>query len=966
MIGHTTVPVITSLLGVVVSLAIGFYALRNRHKNGAIQFSALALGGALWSLKYAAEFAVGDDLVSQVDWEILQLAMLLLWPLFFLALTLHYPERPKRRRPMLWIGLGFLACVLAAVTLIQRIPSLMQSIIVLLPDQRFITFMHDQLLMTRIRVVWSGTLFAIGLVILLKTFVFPQYHARRQAGVVLIGALIAAGGVIMTMFGIPLPIDPGPAAFGLSSVLMAWGILAPWPIKLILQARNTLANTLPAGVFVVNARSCLLDLNAEAISLLASIERSERSSADVLGKPLEEVLTAWPDFLQWYRDNPEGSTEIQLGIDAEHPRTLSITMAALRTRKGALRGRLITLYDITDRIRTENTLHRAETELQQTRATLQATDTHLQETRNSLQETEAHLQETCDTLQHTEEMLRHTEGTLEETETARQQVEEALHAGTVQLRQTEDALHTSEGRVRQAEEALKASERERELLEDALLQARENEQAAQAAAQTAEQARNRFLNTMSTAFYTPVNAILGFSKFMTRDPRISSAQREHLAIIYTSGERLLAIIHDTLDMVAIESGSITIQSQNCDLYQILRDLEDTVGDRTSQKDVKYMCEQSSELPQYIRIDADKLQHILRHSVDMAIKSTKQGSVTLKAGLVSPDQVEPEIVDGGGNDGNPSRLMLQFIIRYGDDIMSPDDLIEDDGLGPALSRRFVELLHGQMVVESQDGGGFVLQLTIPAESGEARPSKAVLPERRQIISLAPEEPICRILVAHRDAYSRLLLQKLLQTIGFSVQETISGKSVIEIVGECRPHLICLDMHMPDMDGYAVVRTLRAEHNQEAPAVAPKVFALTVGTTPEEQERALAVGCDDVLSTPFRESEIFGKIATYLDVNYVYDTPTSQVRQAGGTKMKRLPNPKIPEHLATLPAEVLHALEVAAAQFNPFKLSTAVETIWLHDASLADAIEALAYQNNYKTLSSLVKQTQDRSGSIALAQ
>jgi CheY-like chemotaxis protein len=413
-------------------------------------------------------------------------------------------------------------------------------------------------------------------------------------------------------------------------------------------------------------------------------------------------------------------------------------------------------------------------------------------------------------------------------------------------------------------------------------------------------------------------------------------------------------------MVAIESGVMTLQTQNCDLYHMLRDIEDTADDRTPNKDVKCVFEQSAELPQYIRIDAYKLQHILRHSLDLAAKSTKQGSVTFKAGLMPPEQIDSESGDGAVGDSDASRMMLQFTIRYGDDGMSPDDLTEEhDALGQALSRRFVELLHGQMTVESQDNGGFALHLTIPAESGEVRPSKAALVEKRQIIRLAPNDPPYRIIVAHRDTYSRQLLQRLLQSIGFSVQDALNEESVIEVAEQWQPHLICLDMHMPGMDASAVVGVIRAKHytdaSPETSSVAPKVFGLTVGRAPEEQERALAAGCDDILSTPFREPEIFGKIAAYLDVNYVYDTKTSQARQAGAAKMKRLTASQVPEHLATLPGEILHSLEVAAAQLNPFKLSMAVETIWLHDASLADNLESLAYQNNYKQLSSFVEKT-----------
>jgi PAS domain S-box-containing protein len=330
-------------------------------------------------------------------------------------------------------------------------------------------------------------------------------------------------------------------------------------------------------------------------------------------------------------------------------------------------------------------------------------------------------------------------------------------------------------------------------------------QEARRAAEAANQAKSAFLANMSHELRTPLNAILGFTQLMDRDPNLTAEQQENLGIINRSGEHLLALINEVLEMSKIEAGRVTLEENSFDLYRLLDGLEEMFRLRARDKGLALSFERAENVPQYVRTDEGKLRQVLSNLLGNAVKFTQEGGVALRVGTKdegrrTKDQ-PPSVV---------RRSSLVFEVEDTGPGMAPEELAvvfdpfvqatsgqqpqEGTGLGLSISQQYVRLMGGDITVSSEVGRGSLFQFDVQAGLADAAEVQAAQP-RRRVLGLEPNQPIYRLLVAEDKETNRQLLVKLLEPLGFEVQEAVNGQEAIEVWERWEPHLIWMDMRMP---------------------------------------------------------------------------------------------------------------------------------------------------------------------------
>ncbi len=387
-------------------------------------------------------------------------------------------------------------------------------------------------------------------------------------------------------------------------------------------------------------------------------------------------------------------------------------------------------------------------------------------------------------------------------------------------------------------------------------------------AEVANQAKSTFIANMSHELRSPLNAILGFSQLMIRANNLPREQHENIGIIYRSGDYLLTLINNVLDLSKIEAGKVTLNPSNFDLHALINELEDLFHLQASNAGLKLLFDCTENVPRYICTDGVKLQQVLINLLSNAIKFTKQGQITLRIfqGDQEIDDVSNlhfQVTDTGvgmtkAESGNLFEAFSQA--------QAGKDSQEGTGLGLAISRKFVQLMGGDISVVSKLGKGTTFQFSIQAKLGQEIDSRNVEKSLR-IIGVAPDQPIYKILIVDDKPINCQLLIKLLNPLGFELKEARNGQEAIALWEEWSPHLIWMDIRMPVMDGYEATRYIKSS----VKGITTTVIAVTASVLEEEKAIVLSAGCDDFVRKPFTENIIFEMLTKHLDMQYIYEEP-----------------------------------------------------------------------------------------------
>lgn len=475
---------------------------------------------------------------------------------------------------------------------------------------------------------------------------------------------------------------------------------------------------------------------------------------------------------------------------------------------------------------------------------------------------------------------------------------------------------------------------QRTLAEEALLKAKE-------AADAANQAKSEFLASMSHELRTPLNAIIGFAQVLQRDRSLLDPQKQGIEIISRSGEHLLDLINDILEMSKIEAGRTTLNPSHFDLFRLLDNLEQMLRLKADSKGIQLIFERDVSVPRYIHTDARKLRQVLINLLGNALKFTETGGVTLRvkqthfsAHPLPHSHLRFEVEDtGAGID--PSEIHELFA-AFGQTETGRKSQ-QGTGLGLPISQKFVQLMGGEIEVHSQVGRGSLFSFAIAVELAHAQDILRE-PPRRKVLGLAPHQTRYRILVVDDRLESRLLLVQLLAKVGFEVREADNGKAAIKIWQEWQPHLIWMDMQMPEMDGYEATHQIKATPQGQATLI----IALTASAFEEDRHIVLSAGCDDFMRKPFREASLWQKLEQHLGVTFIYESLPAVSFFDLGYGESHQPE-QLQQQLSQLSESAREQLRQAAIACSDEEILALIHHLLPVDSALAIALRDLA--NNF---------------------
>jgi PAS domain S-box-containing protein len=464
-------------------------------------------------------------------------------------------------------------------------------------------------------------------------------------------------------------------------------------------------------------------------------------------------------------------------------------------------------------------------------------------------------------------------------------------------------------------------------------------------AEAANRAKSDFLANMSHELRTPLNAILGYAQILKTAPNLDARQVEQLETIKSSGEHLLHMITDILDLSKIEAGRLELQVGECDLPALLKNVTDMIRVRAAQKGIAFAGQYDPNLPIGVCADGKRLREVLLNLLSNAVKFTEKGSVTFRVGVnprVHPAEGKHVISRVGVNprvhpaEGKHTGIAPTHIIRFEVEDTGPgiapeqlDNIflpfrqvgearyfIEGSGLGLALSRRLVELMGGELQVKSTLGQGsiFWFEVNLPEIPGFVPQAKPAAPK---IVGYQGERRT--VLVVDDNQANRAVLVSMLLPLGFAVIEAESGQECLDKGLKFTPDVILLDLRMPGMDGFEVARRIRKAEwgmrNEDTselriPQSASRtcIIAISATVSEEARTRSLEAGCDDFLAKPFQVEDLLERLRRHLQMAWIHQ------EESGAKADVAVPPPDISQLIVSLPAADRERLLHQAFQGN----------------------------------------------------
>jgi PAS domain S-box-containing protein len=377
--------------------------------------------------------------------------------------------------------------------------------------------------------------------------------------------------------------------------------------------------------------------------------------------------------------------------------------------------------------------------------------------------------------------------------------------------------------------------------------------AALSEAEAANRAKSVFLATMSHEIRTPLNGVLGMAQAMARD-ELSPLQRRRLEVVRTSGEALLAILGDLLDISKIEAGKLELEAIEFDLAEVAEEAAAGFSGLAASKGLALVTDIGRAAGTY-RGDPTRLRQILSNLFSNAVKFTEAGKVSLSAVRTRAGKLELTVADTGS--GIPEAALGRLFEKFVQVDSSTTRRFGGTGLGLAICRELTELMGGSIRAESELGLGARFVVTLPLERiGAARPRAA--PELARVEAPAS----LRILAAEDNQVNQVVLKTLLEQAGLEVTLASDGAEALEAYENGAWDLVLMDVQMPVMDGLEATRAIRAFENQTGRPRAP-IIALTANAMEHQKAEYLACGMDKLVAKPIQIADLFAAIEAAID-------------------------------------------------------------------------------------------------------
>ncbi|WP_437830380.1 AAA family ATPase [Sorangium sp. So ce1153] len=469
----------------------------------------------------------------------------------------------------------------------------------------------------------------------------------------------------------------------------------------------------------------------------------------------------------------------------------------------------------------------------------------------------------------------------------------------------------------------------------------EAERQARKTAEAENRAKTEFLRNMSHELRTPLNAILGYAQILKRSPGLEERQATGLNTIQQSGQHLLTLINDLLDLAKIEAGKIELYPRPIHLSAFLTVVADIIRVRAEQKSLHFVYEVTPHLPRAALADEKRLRQVLLNLLGNAVKFTDRGRVRFGVQALSQDGTAARLrfeVEDTGVGMAPEQLakLFQPFGRVGEVRRRAGT-----GLGLMISRQLVHLMGSEIHVESRPGEGsrFWFEVTLPVAEIAAplRPSERV--------AVGYEGPRRKVLVADDVVGNRAMLSDLMSGLGFEVCEAANGQEAVEQEMAASPHLAVMDLVMPVMGGLETIHCIR--HNRQARGLARlPVIVVSASANEEDQAESIAADADAFLAKPIDQESLLRIVGAQLGLTWVYARPAEE--QTGGVGAAELVVPPGEE------LEILHALALQGNMSDIRKRAAYLITLDERYRPFADRLRRLAQDYESKAIRRLVEE------------
>ena len=459
----------------------------------------------------------------------------------------------------------------------------------------------------------------------------------------------------------------------------------------------------------------------------------------------------------------------------------------------------------------------------------------------------------------------------------------------------------------------------------------QDEKAARMTAEKANKAKSVFLSNMSHEIRTPLNAILGFSQLMLKDSSLEKEQKTRLNTIFRSGEHLLNLINDILDISKIESGQVFLHKDDFYLRALLDDLELMFNFQTREKGLRFSMEKLSDIPDYIHGDEKKIRQILINLLGNAIKFTKDGGISLVLSVKKKEQCCEIVFEVRDTGSGIEKENLEKIFKS---FAQTDNGWEvgGTGLGLAISRKLAELMSGSLTVTSELGRGSTFTLRLPYSPAESACLEPEDEDFSNVQRISKDSKNKHILIVDDIMENRLFLLEFLTPLGFDTRTAGNGLEALEVLEGWDADAVLMDLRMPRMNGYEATKEIHKRLGEDYP-----VIAITANAFEHDPQNAIFSG---YIKKPFKVSQLLKTLKKILDVEY--ECSDNRISSFSWIELDMIPE--------SIRLELLAAVQQGEISI----MRSTIEKLQQEYSDLSSALLELVNSYNYEKLIALLSE------------